>query len=66
MKNFTTPQPCFESFYCPEGSVEPTGAGDCPPGSVNSQFIYLILNFLFQYVGFTAHLVLNWLALQVI
>ena len=32
MKNFTTPQPCFESFYCPEGSADPTGAGDCPPG----------------------------------
>ena len=30
MKNFSTPQPCYESMYCPEGSVEPTGAGDCP------------------------------------
>jgi len=32
MKNFTTPQPCFESMYCPEGSTDPTGAVDCPPG----------------------------------
>ena len=22
MKNFSTPQPCFESMYCPEGSLE--------------------------------------------
>jgi hypothetical protein len=27
LKNFTTPQPCFESMYCPEGSVDPTGSG---------------------------------------
>jgi hypothetical protein len=32
MKNFTTPQPCFESMYCPEGSADPTGSGECPPG----------------------------------
>ena len=32
MRNFTTPQPCFESMYCPEASVDPIGAGDCPPG----------------------------------
>lgn len=32
MKNFTTPQPCFESMYCAEGSADPTGSGECPPG----------------------------------
>ncbi|KDO29856.1 hypothetical protein SPRG_19735 [Saprolegnia parasitica CBS 223.65] len=32
MKNFTMPQPCFESMYCPEGSVAPVGQGDCPTG----------------------------------
>jgi hypothetical protein len=32
MKNFTTPQPCMETMYCPEGSFEPTGAGECPQG----------------------------------
>ena len=31
-KNFTTPQPCYESMYCPEGSVDPSGSGECPPG----------------------------------
>jgi hypothetical protein len=32
MKNFSTPQPCFETMYCPEGSEDPQGAGECPPG----------------------------------
>ena len=32
MKNFSTPQPCFETMYCPEGSDDPTGAGECPQG----------------------------------
>ena len=32
MKNFSTPQPCFESMYCPEGSLEPKGVGQCPKG----------------------------------
>jgi hypothetical protein len=32
MKNFTTPQPCYESFHCPEGSEDPAGSGECPPG----------------------------------
>jgi hypothetical protein len=32
LKNFTTPQPCFETMHCPEGSAEPYGAGECPPG----------------------------------
>jgi hypothetical protein len=31
-KNFTTPQPCYESMYGPEGSADPTGSGECPPG----------------------------------
>lgn len=32
MKNFTTPQPCFENMYCPEGSYDPSGTGECPQG----------------------------------
>ena len=32
MKNFSTPQPCFESMYCPEGSIDPKGVGKCPKG----------------------------------
>lgn len=32
MNNFSTPQPCFETMYCPEGSDNPTGAGECPQG----------------------------------
>lgn len=32
MKNFTTPQPCFESMYCPEGSLSPLGYGECAVG----------------------------------
>eukprot|EP00949_MAST-11_sp_MAST-11-sp1_P005202 g5202.t1 len=32
MKNFSTPQPCFESMYCPVGSYDPKGVGKCPPG----------------------------------
>ncbi|GMF36546.1 unnamed protein product [Phytophthora fragariaefolia] len=32
MKNFTTAQPCFESMYCPEGSSNPRGFGECAPG----------------------------------
>ncbi|KAF0700134.1 Aste57867_9322 [Aphanomyces stellatus] len=32
LKNFTSPQPCFESMYCPEGSGRPDGQGDCPAG----------------------------------
>ena len=29
---FTTPQLCFESRYCPEGSAKPNGIGGCPKG----------------------------------
>jgi len=32
MKNFSTPQPCFESMHCPEGSADPLGSGECPAG----------------------------------
>lgn len=32
MKNFTLPQPCYESMYCPEGSASPMGAASCAPG----------------------------------
>jgi hypothetical protein len=30
--NFSTPQPCFESMHCPEGSETPQGSGECPLG----------------------------------
>lgn len=30
--NFTLPQPCSESMYCPEGSTSPTGYGEVPAG----------------------------------
>ena len=32
MRNFSTPQPCYESMYCPEGSESLQGAGPCPIG----------------------------------
>ncbi|KAL4109781.1 hypothetical protein PRIC1_001476 [Phytophthora ramorum] len=32
MKNFSTAQPCFEAMYCPEGSSNPRGFGECAPG----------------------------------
>eukprot|EP01029_Cantina_marsupialis_P009699 TRINITY_DN2249_c0_g1_i2.p1 TRINITY_DN2249_c0_g1~~TRINITY_DN2249_c0_g1_i2.p1 ORF type:complete len:4493 (+),score=1584.60 TRINITY_DN2249_c0_g1_i2:343-13821(+) len=31
-RDFTTPQPCFERMYCPEGTPIPQGTGDCPKG----------------------------------
>lgn len=30
--DFSTPQPCTESMYCPEGSSFPVGKGECPKG----------------------------------
>eukprot|EP00931_Biecheleriopsis_adriatica_P048079 TRINITY_DN27768_c0_g1_i1.p1 TRINITY_DN27768_c0_g1~~TRINITY_DN27768_c0_g1_i1.p1 ORF type:complete len:5619 (+),score=1069.33 TRINITY_DN27768_c0_g1_i1:1474-16857(+) len=30
--NFSTPQPCFQGFFCPSGSTSPYGAGACPLG----------------------------------
>ncbi|KAF4668451.1 hypothetical protein FOL47_003034 [Perkinsus chesapeaki] len=30
--NLSTPQPCFQGFFCPPGSSKPYGAGACPPG----------------------------------
>ena len=32
MKNYSNPQPCMESYYCPEGSSTPTGQGECKSG----------------------------------
>eukprot|EP00500_Bicosoecida_sp_ms1_P014699 CAMPEP_0203821068 /NCGR_PEP_ID=MMETSP0115-20131106/41987_1 /ASSEMBLY_ACC=CAM_ASM_000227 /TAXON_ID=33651 /ORGANISM="Bicosoecid sp, Strain ms1" /LENGTH=83 /DNA_ID=CAMNT_0050730089 /DNA_START=1 /DNA_END=249 /DNA_ORIENTATION=- len=32
IKNFSTPQPCYESMFCPEGSADPLGYGECPNG----------------------------------
>ncbi|CAM9426180.1 unnamed protein product, partial [Ectocarpus fasciculatus] len=32
MHNFTMPQPCLESMFCPEGSSRPSGVGECPSG----------------------------------
>jgi hypothetical protein len=31
-KNFSTPQRCFDGFFCSRGSVSPEGAGACPSG----------------------------------
>ena len=31
-KNFSTPQKCYDGFYCPIGSVSPQGTGPCPNG----------------------------------
>ncbi len=31
-KNFSSPQRCFDGFFCPRGSSSPEGAGPCPNG----------------------------------
>jgi hypothetical protein len=31
-KNFSTPQRCFDGFFCPRGSPNPEGSGPCPNG----------------------------------
>jgi hypothetical protein len=31
-KNFSTPQRCFDGFFCPRGSINPEGSGPCPTG----------------------------------
>jgi hypothetical protein len=31
-KNFSTPQRCFDGFFCPRGTVSPEGQGPCPTG----------------------------------
>ncbi|CAM9097538.1 unnamed protein product, partial [Hapterophycus canaliculatus] len=31
-KNFSTPQRCFNGFFCPRGSFTPEGSGPCPTG----------------------------------
>lgn len=31
-KNFSTPQTCFDGFFCPRGSFSPEGSGPCPTG----------------------------------
>ena len=31
-KNFSTPQRCFDGFFCPRGSISPEGTGPCPNG----------------------------------
>ncbi len=31
-KNFSTPQRCFDGFFCPRGSGNPEGTGPCPTG----------------------------------
>ena len=30
--NFSTPQKCFDGFFCPRGSTSPEGSGPCPSG----------------------------------
>ena len=31
-KNFSSPQRCYDGFFCPRGSVSPEGSGPCPNG----------------------------------
>lgn len=31
-KNFSSPQRCFDGYFCPRGSTSPEGAGPCPNG----------------------------------
>ncbi|DBA03616.1 TPA: hypothetical protein N0F65_006795 [Lagenidium giganteum] len=31
-QNFSTPQKCFQGFFCPRGSSTPEGQGPCPTG----------------------------------
>lgn len=31
-KNFSTPQKCFDGYFCSRGSVSPEGVGACPSG----------------------------------
>ena len=31
-KNYSTPQKCYDGFYCPLGSISPEGTGPCPNG----------------------------------
>ena len=31
-KNFSTPQRCYDGFFCPRGSFSPEGSGPCPTG----------------------------------
>eukprot|EP01035_Chromulina_nebulosa_P017309 gene17309-22850_t len=31
-KNFSTPQRCFDGYFCPRGSKSPEGSGPCPNG----------------------------------
>lgn len=31
-KNFSTPQKCFQGFFCPRGASTPEGQGPCPTG----------------------------------
>ena len=31
-KNFSSPQRCYDGFFCPRGSVSPEGQGPCPNG----------------------------------
>lgn len=32
MANYSTPQRCFDGFFCPRGSSYPEGSGPCPTG----------------------------------
>lgn len=31
-KNYSTPQKCYDGFFCPLGSISPEGSGPCPNG----------------------------------
>lgn len=32
LNNYSTPQPCFEGYFCPRGSTSAEGSGPCPTG----------------------------------
>ena len=32
LNNFSTPQLCYDGFFCPRGSFNPEGSGPCPTG----------------------------------
>ena len=38
--NFSTPQPCYQGYYCPPGSRSPFGSGGAPLGRFSSAPLY--------------------------
>jgi hypothetical protein len=42
-KNFSSPQRCYDGFFCPRGSYNPEGAGPCPNGYFCPTQLYAII-----------------------